>query len=577
MGEGSPEPTAKAKAVAAEVVTAVGNASVLKATFPRRPIHPGGYCSDAAWAKSAAAARAADVRQDLGMPVDLRVPVGYRNQVAICLEWFDTDPLFSMLIRRFWEFGNTRADWIVGSEDDEPDEDRDAQSKKDQDFFNYWASMINIDVNHTLPGLDPLNIQIMKTCLLAGMSPAHWRWGVIEFQDEEYYAPIEMRIEQPLSVHIAPGKTHGDWSAFIKIDSSTKREQTEPGGGRGGDAAQLRKSPSWKELRPSNAFVLRFEHTQIDTRENRTGGQVFTAANVAGTDDQNAGFPTVPYIQLMEAIQLRRGLAASDMRIIDGIINFLLLWRVGNGDVGENGKPLYPVRPTTYNTDGTLKKKGTVDEFKDYLSNAEKMDVMEMVLPYWADLEIKMPDVQALLSSDKYWHATSEILHRFGVFLGEDASNVVIGEMNVLAFEAQIFNLRETHVARFWEMIAKKIMLHKRNKNLFGNVFPNYHWRALGSRTAEYRKEIINGAKLGAFSHETVARAFGVSPQAELRRIRRENNTGATEDIAVHVPVAFSQQTVNPGGDTKTVDDASPQRGRPAEPPGERESGVGGD
>ncbi len=552
------KPSAKAKEASAEVIEAIGTrgSGMGRFSLPKRRIRTGGYQPDSEFHRMEAAANAADVRTDLGAPIDLRVPVGYWSQVRLALEWFDSDPLFRMLIGRFWEFGNNRADWVVAPQDTKAEK----EAERTQRFLNYWSSIINLNIEHVLPGLDSVNVATFKSLLLAGMAPMHWSWGWIEFEDQQYWVPVSMRVENPLSVVIAPQTTYAHYAAFLKVQNQNEQSV---GANAAGGAQELRKNKDYREMRPSNAFILRFEHCQLDARVNRTSGGRWGAANVMGTDDQNAGYPAVPYIQLREAMQQRRGLAASDIRIIDGIINYILLWKVGTGDVGKDGRPLYPIRPTTKNPDGSEKNKGTIDLAKEYLENAEYMDILELVLPYWISLETITPDTSSLLSSSKYWHPTSDILHRFGLFLGEDASNPEISKMSTVVFEAQVDNLRETHVGRLWEAIASKIMLHPKNGGRFGASIVSYVWRPLLTRVAETRKELIEAFKLGRISHETLMRAFGRSPSAERARIAQEIKDGLPATMNQNTPTQFVQRTVDNDGKAASISDGGTARGRP--------------
>lgn len=514
----------------------------------------------------AASGASGDVRTDLGHPIDLRVPSGYRAQVKKVLEFYGNDPLFASLIRRFWEFGNTRFDWVVPP----TGESGEAQAEKEQGFWNHWSGHVNSDLGHILPGTDALNVGIFKGLLLTGMAPMHWSWGYMDYDGKKVWAPVKMKIENQLGITLVPGSHYGSYMAFLRKQISENSttdlaNETEAGG----EAAQLRRDKDFIELRYTNSFVLRFEHTAIDARVNRTQGGQFLTASASGADDRNAGYPEVPYISLQEAVQLRRGLAASDMRLIDGIINFMLIWFVGNDDKDAQGRLINLPRPPRKDDSGTEIEKSTLDTVKDWLETGENMDVAEWTLPYWVKPEIIMPDVAALLNSDKYLHATSEILHRFGIFLGEDASSPEIGRMNTVVFEAQLEHMRQTYVARFWEMMALRVKNHKRNRGVFKSGDPNYHWRPIQTRIAQWREELTQIAKMGRISSETLWRTLGLNPGAEAIRIRRENEVGLTKDLNDHAPVQFTQTVVGPDGEQKTVKDGgTTSRGRPKKMPG---------
>jgi hypothetical protein len=565
-------------------------AGIAKKLSERRPIRWGTGYSD--MESISAAGSAGDVRTDLGHPIDLRVPSGYRSQVKKVLEFYSNDPLFGALVRRFWEFGNTRFDWVVPVTDDGKRE----QAEWEQGFWNYWAAHINSELSHILPGMDSINIGIFKTLLLAGMSPLHWSWGYMTYMGKQVWCPVRLKIENPMSIALVTGRNYGETLAFLKKrisgTDSGNRKRGAPGAGEkysvkhdmdlmrpefgGGtdeksNAGQLRKSKDYVELRYKNSFVLRYEHTPVDARVNRTSGDAYTVAGSPDSDQYNAAYPEVPYISLQEAIQLRRGLAASDMRLIDGIINFMLIWAVGNNDKDAQGRLINLPRPARKDDGGTEIEQSTIATVKDWLETGENMDVAEWVLPYWVKPEILMPDLQALLSSDKYLHATSEILHRFGIFMGEDASNPEIGRMNVLGFEAQLEHIRQSYIARFWEMLAWRVKNHDRNTGTFEAADPNYHWRPLQTRIAEWREEIDKIAKMGAISWQTVWRAMGLSPSAEANRIRRENANGLTDELNNHTPVQFTQSVVNPDGEeTEIKDGGTTSRGRPSKMPGGR-------
>jgi len=516
-----------------------------------------------------AAASQAEVRQDLGHPIDLRVPVGYYEQVKRVLKFFDTDPLFAYLVRRIWEFGNNRFDWVVPAKDGDAD-----AAAKEQGLWNYWARMINYDTSHILPGIDNINIGMFKALSLAGMAPMHWQWGWVDYDGEKFWLPVKMKIEHPLSVAIVPSRTFGGFSVYLKRSLGTSGDIDMADETKIGVAVDdTRKSNEYRELRPATSFLLRFEYATVDARVNRSGAGQWSIASQGGIDDKNSGYPTVPYICLQEAMQLRRGLAAADLRLIDGIINYILLWLVGNSDQDKAGRFVHAPRPERKDKDGKVIEKSTISYVKDLLENTEKADVLELVLPYWIDVRMVSPDTTALLDHRKYLHATSEILHRFGIFWGEESDNPRSGgsALDVSAFEMQVENYRQAHIARFWEMLALRIMNHPRNAGKFKCDPPNYQWRPMATRVAEWRSELIELARIGRLSAETMWRQMGISPAAEEFRIRDENDRGLTDEANRHTPVSFAQQTVFPGGESEVTEDGgNNKRGRPKKMPGEK-------
>jgi len=528
-----------------------------------------------------ASSSAGDVRNDQGSPIDLRVPSGYRAQVKKVLEFYGNDPLFAALIRRFWEFGNTRFDWVVPAKDKASKE----QAADEQGFWNHWSSRINMGVSHVMPGIDTINVGMFKSLLLSAMDPMHWSWGHIPYKGKSIWAPVRMRIDNPMSVVFSPGRD-GNVSAFLKLapgSSGSGAKRGDPGAGdgqsfpentarfqRGGNTQDLRKSREFRELRYGTSFIIRYEHASIDARVNRTGGMSYETAGGLDSDQHSAAYPEVPYISLLEAITLRRGLAATDMRLIDGIINFMLIWKVGNGDKDGQGRLINLPRPPRLGDDGkTVKETSTIDTVKKWLETGENMDVAEWVLPYWVAPEILMPDTAALLNTDKYNHATNEILQRFGIFLGKDANNREVGKMNAMWFEAQIEHVRQTYIARFWEMLARRIIDHPRNAGVFKSGDPNFQWRPLQTRMGEWREQLVQIAKMGGVSWETIWRAMTLNPASEGGRIMRENSLGLTNELKTHTPVQFSQTMEDPDGNvTQNDDGGNLGRGRPKKTPG---------
>ena len=132
-----------------------------------------------------------------------------------------------------------------------------------------------------------------------------------------------------------------------------------------------------------------------------------------------------------------------------------------------------------------------------------------------------------------------------------------------------IFNLRQTHIARFWEMIARRVINHPRNRGVFKSSAPNYQWRPIQTRVAEWRDELVQIGKMGRVSWETLWRAMGLNPSAEAARIISENDSGLSEEANDHTPVQYTQSVVDPAGEETTIKDSgTTSRGRPRKMPG---------
>jgi hypothetical protein len=514
-----------------------------------------------------------DRRVDMGAPPSLSKIQGYYAEAREILSWNATDPLFTSLSARVWEHGNTRADWVISPTGDKSRNSE--QAEIEQEFWNLWSATINQDLNNIIDGMDTVNQWIFKRLVHSSMAVAHWEWGNIPFRGKMVWAPVKMKIEPSLAIRFTqnPKKLFGQETTWLYNPVGKGDVPSGYSSGRASSsniteaqysANTLRKDPNWKALRPSTSFAIKLDWVPDDDRVVQTIGSYA----VTPTD-----LPNIRWISLEEPMRLRRILRRGDLAILDGLINYVIHWSVGNSDTDEKGRLINQPRPKRVDANGATIEKSTIEQVKELIQTDTLSKAMELVLPYWINFDIKTPDSTMLLNVEKYFHATQCVFEGFGIYTpstrmgGQTSSPKGTGDDRA-NFVNYVENIRQHHVSRFWEMMARRIKEHDRNRDIGFKFNPKYVFRSLRLKTDEYRAALSNVTKMGLVSMESLHRAYGLHPRAEMDRIKREIGDGTMDDINKHVPVQFSQETVNPSGKTTKVDDAKDNsRGRPKSQP----------
>lgn len=213
-------------------------------------------------------------------------------------------------------------------------------------------------------------------------------------------------------------------------------------------------------------------------------------------------------------------------------------WKIGDKD--------HPPEAAERNASGAIVKEGTISLVKSMIRAAGREGpAIEMFVPYYVDLVMKMPDTSTLLSEAKYIQSTIEILQAFGLLFarsGSGSRGERMERINITNFEEFLNGLRH-HVAAFWQMMAHHIVALNPGKL---STVPVWVPMPLNTKNDTFITQLINLAKLGKVSLKTLLRYHGLDDSVELRRIAGELGTDVDDITDAHVPTSYVQNAVQP-------------------------------
>lgn len=495
-------------------------------------------------------------RSDYGRVVDIRIPHGYHEQVKKAWEMYETDRLFRYLISRCVDFAANGFEWEVPVEKKINFSDWlkkkifkvQSQEDKERKVWNTWAATINKKVANVLPGIDEINKWIVKHLLLGAMAPLEWEWGNVTVDGVDYQMPIRMLIHNPLSIALDRKKqTFANEEMWLKLSlggRSIVESYKESPLGLG--SAIVRDSKDWHQIilmgtavKPrTEGFAIKYDWSPADNTSLVYGRNVHTGQGL---------YPSPPFIGLYEILVMRRALTAADIAILDGVINFILDWEIGDNtilQVGQN-KEILPnqPRPAKYDSSGAKIEKSSIEMAKEIITSDTRGNVMQLFHPYYFKLNIKMPDTAVLLNTSKYVQSTVEVYQAFGILLSPADKRMDFSGINIQNFEQLLENLRLNHIRRFWEALASEIV--DRNKDKLSAV-PNMIFRPLNTKTEAFKLGLLNLIKIGKISTRSLLQGYGLDDRVEIQRIAQEIASGEKELTDRQVPVSYVQAKVEP-------------------------------
>jgi hypothetical protein len=504
-------------------------------------------------------------RSDLGRVIDIRVPHGYHAQAQKSWEMYETDRLFRYLIERCIDFGVTGFEWEVS----EPElrtrknfwekfralfsHEELMPQEKEKKVWDTWAAKVNEDVPNVIPGIDEVNQWIFKHFLLGGMAPLEWQWEKIRIDGVEYELPMKMTVHNPLSivldrknVKFTEEETYLILSAyqFKILESSNNVNQANLFSA---DVAGLPDRIKLNQMGKSTknrqeAFVLKYKWSPGDNTALVYGRNVQVGQGL---------YPTPPFVGLFEDLIIRRQLHAADAAILDGIINFIIDWEIGdNSKIRDRQGAEHLVnqpRPERKLADGTVEE-SSIALAKKIITSDTRGPVMQIFHPYYFKFDIKMPDVTVLINSQKYEPTTFEIYQAFGILFSGKGKG--LSDANTQNFEAMLENIRQRHVKRFWESLCTQVV--KRNIGEL-TMIPNMIWKPLSTKTTQFVSQLLEIAKNGKVSTDTLLTNLGLDRKHETMQIAREVFGGEKELFDRNVAVSYVQAKVNPTNDQAAI------------------------
>jgi hypothetical protein len=532
-------------------------------------------------------------------------PFSYHQKVIRVWQAYETDPLFKRMIDRAVEFAINGSEWEVpaGSTDRSwltrlNDWLKIASGpEREEEFWNAWAGsvgygapgVVNADVPGVLPGLDEVAKWCARHLLLSGMFVPHWEWGEYQHGKQKFVVPTRITCYPAAAITLLRKQ-----SLFMEEDVYYRVPTAMLPVLKGKKGAPI--SVPVLEGQPIEAFGTTLAGTPgsiqlpafggdftavgqteaVAIKFNFSPGDVVSFRRGQTTQTGQGVYPIVPFHALHPQFLIRQKLFASDLAILDGIINYLEVIKVGDKD--------HPPAPPKKNAKGQVIQDGTLTTVRKIVEDGRAGLTQRLYIPYYVDLSIKMPDTNVLVSEKKYVQSTLEILSGFGIlFARAQGSRERMEQINITNFEEFLASLR-AHVRAFVQMLAMRIVSMNRDRL---KAVPSWSLLPLNTKSAAFMEQLFQLAKIGRVSLRTLLRYHGINDQVELRRIAAEIGADVDDMVEANTPITYIQRTVLPpdyGGENRDVnpggapaqapapgaDTAVPAAGQPGRPKGSK-------
>lgn len=528
----------------------------------------------------------ASVRPDLGgNPLNLTLlPQTYQQRVLRMWDAYGGDPLFKRLIDRTVDFCANGSQWEVPADSkgkswltqlEKTKSTRNERLEREEDFWNEWSQQINLGVPNVLPGLDQVVAWMTRHLLLSGMFIPHWQLGQMTFGKQTYLVPTAITCYPASSITLRRENSlfMNESVVFFKpiFAPSTMQE------------GQFIESPTFMPRvgLPANMVVIppmSARATAGDTEGFAVKYQ-WSPGDIVGIRRgpvQTMGqgvYPLPPFYSLLPQFTIRQKLFHADIAILDAMINFIMLWKIGDKD--------HPPKAASKDPRGN-EVPGTIATVRRLIQDGRIGPAMEMFVPYYVDLTIKQPDSAFMISETKYGASATEIMAAFGIIYPRTAagSRERFDKFNVAGFEEFLGGIRQ-QVRSFLNLMTLHIRQINGDKLL---TTPQWSPNPLNTKSENFMQALVKLKSMGSVSLRTLLRNHGLDDDVELRRIAQEISLDVDDLTNENVPLTFVQQTIDPieGGGVNGRPEprggrnipTAPGKPTPASKPGRKQTAI---
>lgn len=490
----------------------------------------------------------ASIRPDMGgSPVNTYyTPQTYQQRVQMIWAAYAQDPLFGRLVNRFIEFAANGSQWEVPSDNRENSWIRlldkwrgtERRADREEDVWNYWSATINRGVPNVVPGLNEVVRWCVKHMLLGGMFVPHWKLGEVKVGKQTYIMPTQLTCYPGSGITLSRAMSEfveeKIWLFRPVNNAQTMQEgmfqeapSFAPLGGRPNNMVELSQMSAGATMGDTEAFALKYNWSPGDLTAIRRG-----SANTMGSGI----YPLPPFHSLLTQFAIRQKLFASDAAILDALINYVMMYKIGDKD--------HPPKAATKDPAGRVITEGTIETARRLIQEGRSGPAMELFLPYYVSLEIITPDTTSLLSDTKYGASATEILQAFGIFFARTQSGArqQLDKLNMSGFEEFVGSVR-LQVKAFLELMAMHIVEINQGKL---KSLPSWSPNPINLKSDAFIASLLKLKDIGMISAKTLLRHIGIDDDVEIRRIVQELAIDTDDVMNENVPLSYVQQTVQP-------------------------------
>jgi hypothetical protein len=311
-----------------------------------------------------------------------------------------------------------------------------------QDVLNYWKDNVNRDFSIDIPvGLDNVMREWYTESWSSRLVVLYLVWGTMKYNNETWQVPVYMYIPNSYGIGVAGSTSVGNNKYYFR------------------SAEELQSTVDLKEYTDfyKNPYL-------VQTRSGRDIARKYLpfksnhSAYVSKIGARVWELLPVPYLYHKNTailVKVKQAIRNSDYRTAIGIINDILLLKKGSKELTEAG--------ITY---GEKELSALNDLIKEKLAGSGILGTT-----YDTTAEHITPDVQSMLSRDKYAEIDQDILASLG-FLSITIENekVKLAELNPKPLISEITGTMKIYKELIERQIVYEIV--KRNKRLLDKSIP---------------------------------------------------------------------------------------------------------
>jgi len=220
---------------------------------------------------------------------------------------------------------------------------------------------------------------------------------------------------------------------------------------------------------------------------------------------------------VLEDVMLKEKMRLADIAALDGVINVIRLWKLGNSD--------QQILPTS----------AAVDKLIDILQHNVGGGVMDLVWDDMIDLKVEYPPTDKILGNEKYYSVNADIVRGIGI-----PDSLIGGSDLSTRNPATAFVQLKTLVERLEYVRGRAIRWMENELRMVADAMgfkkiPSINFGIMSLRDEAAEKQlIIQLLDRGIISAEKATEVFGVNYMIELERMKeeqqvREENPGVLE------------------------------------------------
>lgn len=463
-------------------------------------------------------------------------PNSYEEKLKYLRGYYEKDPLFGYLVDAVASHAVSQPDWeyVPTGLNDEFIEAQDGMSKSAdiEELWRNWDKKLNFGIGNFLPSSSNVDKWIVKDLLLGGMCTLEWKWENMPlFEDgrkRNYMFPTVM-INHPIeSVKL---RMDGDDWLNYREEILIKIPTQEVTGAEGSQVPTASKRTTDAAKADYRTLVPMLKNGKIGKtgsfclKINWSPGSVVILDGASSVTLEGGLYPAPPFENLIPWLLQREALCSSDVTLLDGLINYMLVWVIGDRDLKT------PLRPEKKDSAGAIIQKSDFTVLREMLEEYGAKKVMEVFLPWFIRPEFHTPPTDTIMSREKYTEATAELLYRFGIMsLASDK----LAPMDAPGLETIIMQFRDP-IESFWNMLSTVVGEHNKIQA------PQRRYGLLPFSRDKILEAVLKQHGSGEVSTETVNRLIGLDPILERARVIKEVARKDREVYNKAVPVQFSQ------------------------------------